>query len=50
MAPYAANAHGVKFDFDNTISKLDEAGLLFQVLERFKSIDLHPGRGYGGPA
>ena len=23
-----------KFDFDNTISKLQEAGLLFQVLER----------------
>jgi type I restriction enzyme M protein len=31
-----------KFDFDNTISKLDEAGLLFQVLERFKNVDLHP--------
>jgi type I restriction-modification system DNA methylase subunit len=31
-----------KFDFDNTISKLDEAGLVFQVLERFKNIDLHP--------
>ncbi len=25
-----------KFDFDNTISKLHEAGLLIQVLERFK--------------
>jgi type I restriction enzyme M protein len=33
-----------KFDFDNTISKLDEAGLLFQVLERFKNVDLHPNR------
>ena len=33
-----------KFDFDNTISKLDEAGLLFQVLERFKNVDLHPER------
>ena len=33
-----------KFDFDNTISKLDEAGLLFKVLERFKSIDLHPDK------
>jgi type I restriction enzyme M protein len=33
-----------KFDFDNTISKLDEAGLLFLVLERFKNIDLHPNR------
>ncbi|HSR49594.1 MAG TPA: class I SAM-dependent DNA methyltransferase, partial [Acidobacteriota bacterium] len=31
-----------RFDFDNTITKLDEEGLLFQVLERFKNIDLHP--------
>ncbi len=31
-----------KFDFDNTISKLTEAGLLFQVMERFKNVDLHP--------
>ena len=31
-----------RFDFDNTISKLDEAGLLFQVLERFRALDLHP--------
>ena len=34
-----------RFDFDNTISKLDEAGLLFQVLERFRAVDLHPDRG-----
>src|SRR5256712_2384136 len=33
-----------KFDFDNTISKLDEAGVLFQVLERFKNVDLHPDK------
>ena len=33
-----------KFDFDNTISKLEEAGLLFQVLERFRTVDLHPDR------
>src|SRR6185503_19554258 len=32
-----------RFDFDNTISKLNEAGLLFKVLERFKAVDLHPG-------
>jgi len=32
------------FDFDNTISKLDEAGLLFQVLERFRTVDLHPDK------
>ena len=31
-----------RFDFDNTISKLDEAGHLFQVVERFKNVDLHP--------
>ncbi len=31
-----------RFDFDNTISKLHEAGLLFQVLEMFGSVDLHP--------
>jgi len=33
-----------KFDFDNTISKLAEAGLLFKVLERFQAIDLHPDK------
>ena len=31
-----------RFDFDNTISKLDESGLLFQVLELFGGVDLHP--------
>jgi type I restriction enzyme M protein len=31
-----------KFDFSNTITKLDETGLLFLVLERFKNVDLHP--------
>ena len=31
-----------KFDFDNTITRLDESGLLFKVLERFKNINLHP--------
>jgi len=33
-----------KFDFHNTIAKLDEYGLLFLVMERFASqdIDLHP--------
>src|SRR5918999_727486 len=33
-----------RFDFDNTISKLDEAGLLFQVVERFRKVGLHPDR------
>ncbi|MBI3977314.1 MAG: N-6 DNA methylase [Chloroflexi bacterium] len=31
-----------KFDFANTIARLEEAGLLFLVLERFKNVDLHP--------
>lgn len=31
-----------KFDFDNTITKLDESGLLFKVMEQFKNINLHP--------
>ena len=44
IAGFSANMREVleKFDFDNTISRLDEAGLLFQVLERFKNVDLHP--------
>ena len=33
-----------KFDFDNTISKLDESGLLFLVMQRFADpqVNLHP--------
>ena len=46
IAGFSANMREVleKFDFDNTISKLDEAGLIFQVLERFKNVDLHPDK------
>jgi len=33
-----------KFDFHNTIDRLDQTGLLFKVMERFKNIDLHPAR------
>jgi type I restriction enzyme M protein len=46
IANFSPNMREVleKFDFDNTISKLDEAGLLFQVLERFKNVDLHPDK------
>ena len=33
-----------KFDFFNTIAKLDDSGLLFLVMERFKNIDLHPDK------
>lgn len=33
-----------QFDFDNQITKLDDANLLFMVLKRFQEIDLHPER------
>ena len=33
-----------KFDLFNTINKLQEAGLLFLIVERFKNIDLHPDK------
>jgi type I restriction enzyme M protein len=33
-----------KYDFDNNIAKLNEAGILFQVMEKFKNIDLHPDK------
>ena len=37
IAGFSPNMREVldKFDFDNTIAKLDEAGLLFQVVQRF---------------
>ncbi len=46
IAGFSPNMREVleKFDFDNTIAKLDEAGLLFQVMERFKNVDLHPAQ------
>ena len=46
IAGFSPNMRDVleRFDFDNTIDKLDEAGLLFQVLERFQGVDLHPDR------
>ena len=46
IAGFSQNMREVleRFDFDNTISKLDEAGLLFQVLEKFGTVDLHPNR------
>jgi len=46
IAGFSPNMREVieRFDFDNTISKLDEAGLLFQVIERFKKVDLHPDK------
>ena len=44
IAGFSQNMREVleRFDFDNTISKLDESGLLFQVLERFGNVELHP--------
>lgn len=44
LAGFSPNMREVleRFDFGNTIARLDEAGLLFLVLERFASVDLHP--------
>ena len=46
IAGFSSNMREVleKFDFDNTISKLDEAGLLFQVIQCFgdPKVNLHP--------
>ena len=46
IAGFSPNMREVleKFDFDNTIAKLDEAGLLFQVMQRFADpkVNLHP--------
>ena len=46
ISGFSANMKEVveKLDFDNTITKLAEAGLLYQVVERFKNVDLHPDR------
>lgn len=33
-----------RFDFETTIRRLDEANLLYKVIERFTQIDLHPAR------
>ena len=46
IAGFSSNMREVigHFEFDNTISRLDEAGLLFQVLEHFGSVDLHPDK------
>ncbi len=33
-----------RFDFRNTISKLNEANLLYLVIQRFTEIDLHPAK------
>lgn len=46
IAGFSQNMREVleKFGFDNTLAKLDEAGLLFKVIERFRAVDLHPDR------
>ena len=46
VAGFSPNMREVveRFDFDNTISKLDEADLLFQVVQRFNRVDLHPDK------
>ena len=44
IAGFSTNMNEVleHFGFDNTISELEKAKLLFKVLERFKNVDLSP--------
>jgi len=46
IAGYSTGAVEVldKYGFDNTITRLDSAGLLFHVISRFADLDLHPNR------
>ncbi len=46
IAGFSPNMQEVleKFDFDGTITKLDDAEILFLVMERFKNADLHPSK------
>ena len=46
IAGFSPNMREVleKFDFDRTITKLEEAEVLFLVMERFRNVDLHPSR------
>ena len=46
IAGFSPNMREVleRFDFYNTITKLNEAGLLFKVVERFENVDLHPDK------
>jgi len=44
LAGFSPNMRQVleRFDLDNTITKLDENGLLFLVMQEFGKVDLHP--------
>jgi type I restriction enzyme M protein len=44
IAGFSPNMREVleRFEFRNTIDRLDESGLLFKVMERFRQVDLHP--------
>jgi type I restriction enzyme M protein len=44
MKGFSANARDIieKFKFDEQIARLDEANLLFQIIELFAKVDLHP--------
>ena len=46
IAGFSPNMREVleRFGFDNTISLLEESNLLFQVMEKFKNLNLHPDR------
>jgi type I restriction enzyme M protein len=43
---FSADAREIieQFDFDNQITKMDDANLLFMVVKRFQEVDLHPDK------
>jgi type I restriction enzyme M protein len=43
---FSANMREVleKFDFEGTIARLEDGGLLYLVMDRFRQVDLHPDR------
>ncbi len=44
IAKYSENARVIfeQFDFNNTVARLDKAGLLYKICQNFAAIDLHP--------
>lgn len=46
ISSFSANARDIfeRYDFEAQAKKLDEANLLFQVVQRFAQIDLHPSK------
>ena len=46
VSSFSANARDIfeRYAFLNEINRLDEAGVLYQVVQKFATVDLHPGK------